>query len=327
MTTSTRRAVLAGAAAAAGAAALPARAFDQAAPDQVMPTVFEENIIYATPVTTAGQTMKLLTDTGGGLFLFETSVARLGLADKVQKIKEEEGDGEFSLTPLPDFKPDASIPPPGSGLLPVFPAEGEGKSMADRGLDGMLGQAWFGDRIWTFDYPGKRLVLHGSTPPPAAGARETPLYFQSRDGRRSSHFPRIQAEVDGQTLDLLFDTGAQSPLTPEAIAKIGPGGDLRASSFIARTVFERWRKNHPDWPVLEKGEAGTNMDLIRAGNVRVAGFDTGPAWFAVRPDKNFTEWMAQWMDKPILGALGASALHPFRITTDYPASKAWFAKP
>lgn len=321
MTTLTRRGLMGAAAGATAILAEPAGAF---APGRIMPTVFEENIIFVTPRTTDGKSLKLLTDTGGGLFLFETAAARLGL----QTREEKDGEQTFRLARLPEFEPAAWIPGPinGDGThLPMFPAEGEGAYMARRGWDGMLGQAWFGDRIWTFDYPGKRLLLHDAAPAPAGAA--APLHFQTKDGRRSSHFPRIQAEVDGQTLDLLFDTGAQSPLTPEAIAVMGPGGDLRASSFIRREVFDRWRANHPDWQWIEKGEAGMRMDLIRAANVRVAGLDTGPAWFAARPDKNFTEWMAQWMDKPIDGALGASALHPFRIVADYPAAKAWFVRP
>lgn len=325
MLTSTRRALLAAAASSAGVAAFPVCAADAPSADRVLPTSFEENLIYATPVTADGKVMKLLTDTGGGLFLFDTTVARLGLTDKVRKVAE--GGQEFSLTPLPDFRPEASIPPPMNSMLPVLATEGEARVMAERGLDGMLGQAWFGNRIWTFDYPGRRLVLHHAPPAQSTGARSTPLYFQSREGRRSSHFPRIEAEIDGQVLDLLFDTGAQSPLTPEAIARVGAGPELRASSFIVKSVFDRWRTSHPDWPVVEKGEKGIGGDLIRVANVRVAGFDTGPAWFASRADKNFTEWMAQWMDKPLHGALGASALHPFRVVADYPGSKAWFEKP
>lgn len=318
----TRRSILA---AGAGVAALPAMAEDSGGP-RTIPTAFEENIIFATPVSTTGQTMKLLTDTGGGTFLLATATTRLGLDARAEKITA--GESEMTVTPFPEFRPDAWIPNPvqGDGRMPVYPAEGEVKSFVDRGWDGMLGQAWFGNRIWTFDYPGKRLSLHATVPAPAAGAREVPLAFQRRDGRRSSHFPRIQAEIDGQTLDLLFDTGAQSPLTPAAVAAMGGTANFRGSAFITRTVFDGWRARHPDWLVVPAGEAGMGSDLIRVDNIRVAGFDTGPCWFAARADRNFTEWMSQWMDKTIVGALGGAALHHFRITADYPGSRAWFEK-
>jgi len=319
----TRRSVLA---AGLGAAALPARAAEQA---RLLPTLFEENIIFVTPQTAAGQKLKLLTDTGGGLFFLDTTAARLGILDQAQHMKD--GDQDLTIAPWPTFKPDAWIPAPvqggGRGVV-IYPAEGETKGFADRGWDGMLGQGWFGDRVWTFDYPGKTLTLHPGPIAKPAGATEVALGFQAHGGHRSSNFPRIQVEIDGQTLDLLYDSGAQSPLTPAAVAAMGEGGGAyRASAFITRTTFDGWKARHPDWLVVEKGEAGTNMDMIRVDNVRVAGFDTGPCWFAARPDRNFTQWMSQWMDRPIIGALGGAALRHFRITVDYPGSKAFFEKP
>lgn len=311
-----------------GLAAAVAPGLAQAGAVRTIPTLFEENIIFAVPVTTDGKPLKLLTDTGGGTFLLSSAVERLGLSGTTGTVMD--GDQQMIVAPLPGFKPAGWIPAPiqGDGRMPVFPAEGEGRSMADRGWDGMLGQAWFGDRIWTLDYPGRSLTLHETVPPLAARVHETLLGFQTREGRRSSHFPRIQAEVDGEVLDLLFDTGAQSGLTPAAVQAMGDGtADFRASSFISRTVFDGWRSRHPDWPVIAQGEARTGMDLIRVANLRVAGFDTGPVWFAARPDRNFTEWMSQWMDRTIVGALRGSALRHFRITLDYPGSKAWFEAP
>ncbi len=321
MTALTRRAVLAGGTAGLVAtAAPPAAAFAQ---ERIIPTHFEDGIIYATPVTADGHAMKLLTDTGGGLFLLEPAVARLGLDVETATV-----DGrQTSLASLPGFRQDAWIPEPvgSDSRMPVMPAAGEGKMFADRGLDGMLGQAWFGDRVWTFDYPAKKLLLGPvSFLSGESGKGVAPLEFQTRDGRRSTHFPLIRADIAGETLDLLFDTGAQSPLTPGAQAVLGPGGEWRASSFIGKSVADRWRAANPDWPVVLGGEKMTGMDLVRAPNVRVAGLDLGPAWFAVRPDKNFTEWMSQWMARPIVGALGASAFSRARIVADYPAALARF---
>jgi len=68
------------------------------------------------------------------------------------------------------------------------------------------------------------------------------------------------------------------------------------------------------------------MTLIQVANVRVAGHDTGPAWFATRPDGNFHNYMSQWMDKRVEGALGGSALQSFRITVDYPGGAATFER-
>ena len=89
-------------------------------------------------------------------------------------------------------------------------------------------------------------------------------------------------------------------------------------------MFEGWRKAHPDWPYIEKGDAGAAMIQVPA--VDVVGFRTGPAWFSVRPDKAFHEYMAQWMDRPVDGALGGETFRDFRITVDYPAETAVFER-
>jgi hypothetical protein len=39
---------------------------------------------------------------------------------------------------------------------------------------------------------------------------------------------------------------------------------------------------------------------------------------------NFRKWMSQWMDRPVEGALGGSALRYFRVTVDYPNAVAVF---
>jgi hypothetical protein len=325
-TRTSRRDFLAAGGAAVGTAALAGTARAADGP-RVLPTIFEDNIIFVTPRTPAGQTLKLMTDSGGGLFMFEGTAARLGLMDRLQHVKE--GQQHLDIVPWPDFAPEAWIPAPvlgGGRFMVVFPAEGEAKSMADRGWDGMLGQGWFRDRVWTFDYPAQSLTLHPGSVAKPAGAAEVPLGFQMERGSHASGFARIQAEIDGATLDLLFDTGAQSALTPAAIQAMGGTSTYRASAFITRTTFDGWRARHPDWPVVVGGEANMHADMIRVDNVRVGGFDTGPTWFAARADTNFTQWMSQWTDKPIVGALGGAALHHFRVTADYPAGKAFFEK-
>jgi hypothetical protein len=67
------------------------------------------------------------------------------------------------------------------------------------------------------------------------------------------------------------------------------------------------------WPGLQ----ADGMALVQVSNVRVAGYDSGPAWFAVRPDANFHEYMSQWMDKRVEGALGGNVLRGFRVTVEY----------
>jgi hypothetical protein len=66
--------------------------------------------------------------------------------------------------------------------------------------------------------------------------------------------------------------------------------------------------------------------MIQVRELRVGGQIVGPAWFTMRPDKNFHEFMSQWMDRPVDGALGGSVLRYFRVTLDYPGATATFER-
>ena len=85
-------------------------------------------------------------------------------------------------------------------------------------------------------------------------------------------FGRIQITVDGEPLDVLFDTGATTRLTPEAVGALGKGtASQRATSFMKAAVFDRWRSRHPEWKVVPKAEERTGADMIQVPEIVVAG--------------------------------------------------------
>jgi hypothetical protein len=135
--------------------------------------------------------------------------------------------------------------------------------------------------------------------------------------------------VDGESLDLLFDTGATVELTAEAHRQLGEAAPAtQATSFITSSVLGHWRARHPDWPVIPGADRSvTGMAMIQVPEVRIADLGVGPVWFTERPDANFHQYMAQWMDRPVEGALGGDALRFFRVTVDYPAAVARFEVP
>ncbi|HSS51254.1 MAG TPA: hypothetical protein VLX28_20115, partial [Thermoanaerobaculia bacterium] len=291
-----------------------------------LPVAFEENRFFVVPATASGQTLRLYTDSGGGLFLLAGAAKRLGLSTKTMG----EGQEKMDVAELPAFRPGASIPPPvgNGGLLPIFPDEQAKRGGVDS-VDGMLGQAWFAGRVWTWDYPGRRLLWRtdGSVPTVAEEHRVSLGFKAGKDGERLA-FPRIAATVDGETLDLLFDTGAMVSLSPEALAKLDDHGPaLRGTSFIAAVHFDRWRQKHPDWRVVEKADLNMKGEpMIEVPAVTVAGYTVGPAWFTRRPDPSFHQFMSQYMDRQVEGALGGSALRFFRVTVDYPHAVAVFER-
>lgn len=297
-----------------------------------LPAVFYGDRIFVTPRTPEGETLHLYTDTGGGLFLQELAVERLGLP-----VREVTRDGNtVRLAPLPELAPDTWIPPvPGEddpsfpgvdGLLYVIPA---GQTVSGVG-DGMLGQAWFGDRVWTFDYPGKRLFHHPASGAPQDPVHTVPLGFKTDgDGRRVTHFPSLEATIDRETLPFLLDTGAMVHLSEAARAALDDGEPAtRATSFITESVFERWRRRHSDWPVIEDADRIVSGEpMIRVPEVTIAGHTVGPVWFTRRPDRNFHQFMAQMMDREVEGALGGSFFRHFVLTVDYPGARATFRRP
>lgn len=279
-------------------------------------------------MTVGGQSLSLFTDTGGGLEIFPSTIKRPNL--KVRKI---EMDGQITdAASLPSFAPGNSIPAvatPG-GLLPVAAEDNGPGTFIVHGHDGLLGQAWFRGRTWTFDYPEHRLLLRAPGDlPPHTPRQVIPLGFQTNAaGVRQTNYPRLQVQVAGMTLDLLFDTGASTQLEPKARQAIHDGRPaVRATSFIVASVFDRWHHQHPNWRIVEHAEEGTGEAMIEVPQVQVAGDIIGPVWFTRRPDPNFHEFMSQFMDKQIDGALGGNALRHFCITVDYPKAIAVFERP
>jgi hypothetical protein len=304
----------------------PAPVRAQARPGPVeLPARLIAGRFYVYPVTERGDTLTLFTDTGGGLWLAADAVARLGLPTQVTGVQ---GADTMRSVSLPAFRTGRSIPEPlgrqGRTLfvMPASQLQGLGS-----GWTGMLGQEWFYGRVWTFDYPRGKLLLHASSASVRRDPAHTvPLSFRKADGRAANGFPRIRIAVDGDSLDMLFDTGATARVPDSVVARLGGPRGERATSFITTEVFDRWRTRHPEWRVVAGADAAPGMAAIEVPRVSIAGFDVGPVWFTQRPDRSFHSYMAQWMDKRTDGALGGSALQYFRVTADYPNAVAVFER-
>jgi hypothetical protein len=194
----------------------------------------------------------------------------------------------------------------------------------------MLGQQWFAGRVWTFDYPNQRLLWRAADDLPRHDPKhEVKLGFKSdAAGKRLRNFARIPIEVDGETIDFVLDTGATNVLSDAVLKVIGDGRPAdRATSFLTTSVFEKWRKRHPDWRVLENIKTLTGTAMIEVPQINLGGFSVGPVWFTVKPDDAYYEFMARFTDKPTEGALGGSALHYLRMTVDWPKAIAIFERP
>ncbi len=114
----------------------------------------------------------------------------------------------------------------------------------------MHGQIWFGGRVWTFDYPGRALLVHTAASEQLFEPKHTvPLGFPADGtGRRLANFPSIDASVgDERQFTFLFDTGATVRLS-EAAALRESGESRpanRATCFVVASIFDRWMAEHP----------------------------------------------------------------------------------
>ena len=275
--------------------------------------------------------LSLYTDTGGGLLaLYPEAVRRLGLVPDTTAWTRGAYHGVTVVVKIPRTLGDSAVPPipsTDSAAVEFFVQTTEPPPEDEIGSawDGRLGSIWFADRVWTFDYPNQRLYFNGTTPVgPSAAACWTPLGFQTDSaGHRINSFPRITARIDREPIQFILDTGARTTLTDSAWRALGTGEPRhRAASFITKERFDAWHSHHPEWLVISNAEYGDSLPMIRVPVVEVAGHGIGPVWFTQRPDRNFREFMSQYMDRPIEGALGGSAWRSVTLIIDYPRARA-----
>ncbi len=291
-----------------------------------LPVNFVNNLIFVTPVTVHGDTLRLYTDTGGG-----TEMIYPETVDKIKfEVFYDVQDGDSTkIVAFPPFKSEASIPLPN-----LFSSYGQflyvpDEHLGGNGRDGFLGRTWFAGRVWDFDYINKNLrLVDGYTVEEITSRHIVKLGFQTDStGMRTTHFPRIRVEVDGDTLDMLFDTGAMTTLPCEIDCQTRAENELvGATSFISESIFSKWTTAHPEWQVIHSEDFPLGMPMIEVPTVELGGYQVGPVCFSKRPDQNFSEYMSRWMDYPIQGALGGSAFRYFRIILDYPNALAIFER-
>ncbi len=293
---------------------------------QPLPARFESDRVFVTPESANGITLKLYTDTGGGLFLTKSAADRLGLrAQRPSPALAAELGAGATVVAWPRLKRDRSVPPPQNLQMAVFAnAQVLPPGWPPQG-DGTLGASWFAGRIWIWDYPHRVFSMAQKDWQPPSGAHAVPLGFKASRGVRETNFPRIVVRIDGAPISMLLDTGAETYLSARAAGELGDGAPrMRATSMISASIFSSWRRKHENWPVIEDAQLGTHAAMIRVPDVTVAGYHTGPVWFTWRPDANYHVFMSGMMDRRVEGSIGGNALHRFVMVVDYPGARAWF---
>lgn len=183
------------------------------------------------------------------------------------------------------------------------------------------------NKSWTFDYPNNEIWVNTPIDETQRNNPNVQMVGFKKDEQNVNIYghPRITVEIDGDSLDVLFDTGATMVLSEDGKKQMKTDKKTLGGSFIAVSIFQKWRKNHPDWTYFPKGDLAG--DIIEVPLVKIGEHEVGPVLFATRPDENWSEGMIVSMDKIVKGAIGGSALKYFKVIIDYNSELIRFEKP
>lgn len=299
---------------------------------ELIPTSYEAGHFFATPEKEGGGSLRLVVDTGGpggsGLYVLSSkAVSRLGLHARSCEI-DGEADILISRFSFAHGKalPIVSRTPCGAVALTLD------RYQPIAGEDGSLGAGYLPHFRWTFDYPKKQLWLESSDWKAGPGMHPAKLGFvMNKRGEKGTGMPRISLAVDGQTFDMLLDTGATAFPTPagRTAQRLQVEHGIGATSYMTSSVIDQWHKKHPTWRIVDDGDQIGNLKsrLIEVPHIEIAGWMIGPVWFTERPDANYSDvdgGMSSYTDKPVVGSAGANILGHFVMTLDYAGDMAWF---
>lgn len=221
----------------------------------------------------------------------------------------KDSDGDVDLTTFPESLRQQGIPIPSSWKkeVRIFPFLDPEKQKAKKHVeddasalrfilkDGFLGANFFSDQTWNIDYPKQTLSVCGEARP--FQENEINLHFKTRGGKLTSFQARIEIEIFGEKIPVLFDTGATSSYSAEAVKLLKMNDSVTASSFTAESLAKKWKKARPALRWIRGGDQFGAMDLIEVPEVKIAGFKVGPVWFATRRDRIYRKYSAKFINK------------------------------
>jgi hypothetical protein len=301
-----------------------------------LPAELKEGRFFLKIPTINGDTIIGFCDTGGGYTaIYQSTVNRLGLAAKIKKVII---DGDTTkYIPANDIYTSQEIPYPeiqnyfkANIDVPFLEAPDDTKETLTFAkyvdYQVFLGQFFFIDNAWTFNYSTGEMSINTPIPKNLKDKNIQAIGFKKdKQGNKRFGHPSMKLQIDGKVIDILFDTGATFLLNDSGKNKLGLNTNATAGSFIAKSVFDRWHLDHPDWRIIEKGEISV-ADLIEVPEVTVGNLTAGPVWFAKRQDEVWSKGMIGSMDKVVKGAIGGSFLKYFEISIDYPNELIKFEK-
>jgi hypothetical protein len=287
---------------------------------QLIPTSFESQRFFATPLVGENGTLRLLVDTSGpslpGMYVLSHQAT--------SRLKLPTVQCNFYGTTLSLTEPFPSAPTlPVAKQTPCHSVAFVDSRIDTMSWDGELGASYLMGFVWTFDYPKKQLWHEPDSWKPSADMHATPIgLVKNSRGENAGGVPRITVVIYDQPIDVALETGA-----PTFTIKLQ--GDTQptysGSSYLAKSTIDQLLHDHPDCCSVLMGDHQNRMIEIR--KIKIAGWLIGPVWFAEVPDTNFSRnvpGLGQLVDKPIHGVAGPNIFDHFAMTLDYQTDYAWF---
>lgn len=301
----------------------------------LLPSVFiNGERFYIKIPTCLGDTLLAFGDSGGGIsMLLPQAVEKNKLRPKL-KSGIFQGIMPVKFILFKDLVSNLRIPPPfplriynvrrpfervADPFFLVPPADGEIKEFTQfmPEIDIFLGQNFFMGKSWTFDYIHQQVWVNTSISNRDEGKPGVQKIGFKKNGNHASIFghPSMVIEINGEMIDVLFDTGASIILSESGKKQMNTAALTIGGSFIAASIFNKWRKEHPQWKYFK--EADKNGDVIEVPIVKIGDIEVGPVLFSKRPDEDWSKGMIRTMDKIVKGAIGGSAFKYLKVTVDY----------
>ena len=125
-------------------------------------------------------------------------------------------------------------------LIPPMEEEVELMTEVQPEMEAFLGQGFFMTRAWTFDYPNKQIWINTTLKASQVNDPNVQKIGFKKDENNVKIFghPSMTIEVEGQPLDVLFDTGATMILTDAGREQMGMTKKTIGGSFIAASIFQ-----------------------------------------------------------------------------------------
>lgn len=290
-----------------------------------------------------GDTLNAFGDTGGGLSMILPSTLKSKKLESISKTGILKGIMPMNYILFKDLTDNHSFPAPtplqsvvirhpfsrvNEPYLIIPPNDEEisfmEKSMPE--MEAFLGQDYFMNSSWTIDYPNKQILVNTPLSESTVNQTNVQRIGLKKNSKNKSIYGHasMKIEVDGESIDVLFDTGATIVLSENGKKELNIDLKTIGASFIATSIFKKWREKHPNWKYYPK--ADMSKDIIEVPKIKISDIEVGPVLFSQRPDENWSKGMIHSMDKVVKGAIGGSALKYLKVTIDYNSELIKFEK-